>query len=136
MTQGSKTILLIDDEAPTRDFVCRILRGAGYIVLEGEGYDEALALHERYSEEIDLLLVDAALPGRNGFELAQTLRQARPGLQVLFTSGHVGAQLCRFYGMSPTDVHFLNKPFPAAELTERIRCILTPLGRSQKSASS
>ena len=136
MSQGSKTILLIDDEAPMREFVCRTLRGAGYRVLEGESYDDALALYEAHSKEIDLLLVDAALPDKNGFELARTLGQIRPDLKVLFTSGDVGSQLCRYYGMSSTDVRFLKKPFLAIELIERVRCVLTPGGRSFRKASS
>jgi DNA-binding response OmpR family regulator len=130
MSAGGKTVLLIDDEAPTRDFIGRVLRDAGYTVLEGSSYDEAVTLYQQYSEEVDLLLVDAALPERNGFELAASLHLIRPELIVLFTSGHVGSQLCRFYGMSPTDVHFLGKPFIAIELIERVKCLLMPRGRS------
>lgn len=126
MSQGSKTILLIDDEAPMRESIGRTLRNAGYLVLECASHDEALSLYETHSGEIDLLLVDAALPEKNGFELARALCRLRPALKVLFTSGDVGSQLCRFYGMSPTDVRFLKKPFLAIELLERVRCVLTP----------
>jgi DNA-binding response OmpR family regulator len=126
MSQGIKTILLIDDEAPMREFISRILRNAEYVVLEGSSYEEAVALFQAHSDDIDLLLVDAALPDKNGFELTRVLSQVRPGLDVLFTSGDVGSQLCRFYGMSPTDVRFLKKPFVAIELLERVKCLLAP----------
>jgi DNA-binding response OmpR family regulator len=136
MSQGSKTLLLIDDEATARAFICSTLGGAGYTVLEGESYDEGLDLHERHSKDIDLLLVDATLPTKNGFELARALRQRQPDLQVLFMSGDVGSQLCRYYGMAPTDVHFLKKPFLPIELIERVKCLLALPVRSFKSASS
>jgi DNA-binding response OmpR family regulator len=128
MSDRGKTILVIDDEAPTRDFIRGTLRNAGHRVLEGGNYDDAMALHQRYSKDIDLLLVDAALPDKNGFELARSLCQARPNLRVLLTAGHVGSQLCRFNGMSPTDVHFLEKPFLAIDLLERVKCVLAARG--------
>jgi DNA-binding response OmpR family regulator len=135
MSHGGQTILVIDDELPAREFICRALRKEGYRVLEGGSYDEAVALHEGWSEVIDLLLVDAALADKNGFELAQVLCEARPDLRVLLTSGLVGSQLCRFYGMSPTDVRFLQKPFLAVDLVERVRCLLAPRGRSCNTSS-
>lgn len=119
-----------------RESIARTLTGAGYVVLEGASHDEALSLYKTHSKEIDLLLVDAALPEKNGFEVARILCQIRPDLKVLFTSGDVGAQLCRYYGMSPTDVRFLKKPFLAIELVERVRCVLTPGYFSFKKASS
>jgi DNA-binding response OmpR family regulator len=136
MSQGGQAILVIDDEMSTREFISSALRNAGYRVLDGGSYEEALVLHEQCPEVIDLLLVDAALPDRNGFELARVLCQARPELRVLLTSGHVGAELCRFYGMSPTDVRFLQKPFLAPDLIERVRCLLAPRGRSCNLSSS
>jgi DNA-binding response OmpR family regulator len=137
MSQGIKTILLIDDEAPMRAFISQTLQSADYVVLEGADYNEAVALFQAHSDDIDLLLVDAALPDKNGFELTRVLSQARPGLVVLFTSGDVGAQLCRFYGMSPTDVRFLKKPFQPIELLERVKCLLAPgRGLSFGNASS
>jgi DNA-binding response OmpR family regulator len=137
MSQGIKTILLVDDEAPMREFISRTLRSADYVVLEGATCEEAVALFQAHSDEIDLMLVDAALPDRNGFELTRALSQIRPGVRVLFTSGDVGAQLCRFYGMSSTDVRFLKKPFLAIELLERVKFLLAPgAGLSFGSASS
>jgi DNA-binding response OmpR family regulator len=136
MSQGRKTILLIDDEAPMREFIVRTLSGADYNVLEGESYDQALASFEAHSKEIDLLLVDAALPGQNGFELARALCQVHPDLKVLWTSGDAGSKLCKYYGMATTDVRFLKKPFLAIELIERVRCILAPAVRSFKKSSS
>ncbi len=124
MLQKHKTILLIDDEAPQRAFMHRVLEDAGYNVLEGVDPDEALVIRRQYRGKIDVLVTDISLPGRNGFVLARTLLDTDPGLNVIFISGLAGAEICRYYGMATTDVHFLEKPFSAAELLRRVRQVL------------
>ena len=68
-------------------------------------------------------MIDVALPGKNGYELARTLLDTEPNLKVVFMSGHAGAELSRFYGMPVTDVHFLVKPFQAVDLLQRVKCV-------------
>jgi two-component system, cell cycle sensor histidine kinase and response regulator CckA len=124
MLQKHKTILLIDDETSQRTFMRRVLEDAGYNVLEGADYDEALVVHSQHKGKIDVLLTDISLPGRNGYELAKALLAIDPGLNAIFVSGLAGAEACRFHGMATTDVHFLEKPFNAADLLRRVRCVL------------
>jgi two-component system cell cycle sensor histidine kinase/response regulator CckA len=124
MLQKHKTILLIDDETSQRVFMRRVLEDAGYNVLEGADYDEALVMHDQHRGKIDVLLTDISLPSRNGYELARALIQMDPGLNALFVSGPAGAEACRYHGMATTDVHFLEKPFKAADLLRRIRGVL------------
>jgi DNA-binding NtrC family response regulator len=130
MIETHETILLIDDEASQRTFMRRILEDAGYKVLEGGDYHEALDIHNLNQGRIDVLLTDISLPGRNGYELGKALLGMNPGLQVIFISGPAGAEMCRFYGMAITDVHFLEKPFDAASLLERVRRVLEAGGPS------
>jgi DNA-binding response OmpR family regulator len=115
------TVLLIDDEASQRRFMRRILEDADYEVLEGADFNEALIIHRRYPETIDIVLTDVSLPGQNGYVLAKALLERQPGLSAIFISGLAGAELCRFYGMATTDLHFLEKPFTGAELLRRVR---------------
>jgi DNA-binding NtrC family response regulator len=124
MLQKHKTILLIDDEASQRTFMRRVLEDAGYSVLEGVDYHEALVIHNQHRGKIDVLLTDISLPGRNGYVLARALLDMDPGLNVIFVSGLAGAEMCQFYGMATTDVHFLEKPFNAADLLRRVRRVL------------
>jgi DNA-binding response OmpR family regulator len=124
MLQKHKTILLIDDEAPQRAFMRRVLEDAGYSVLEGADHDDALVIHRQYRGKIDVLVTDIALPGRHGYALARTLLDAEPGLNVIFISGLAGAEICRYHGMATSDVHFLEKPFNAADLLRRVRRVL------------
>jgi DNA-binding response OmpR family regulator len=120
MPQRKKTILVVDDEDAVRDLVRAMLTSAGYRVLPAKDFEDALTVFHQHEEEVDLLLADLSLPGRNGCELAETLQEKRPNLQVLFMSGLAGAQAARYHGLAITDVHFLAKPFQNAELLERV----------------
>ncbi len=101
-----------------------ILEDAGYSVLEGADYAEALAVHSQYRGKIDIVLTDVSLPGPNGYALVKALLEIEPDLKAIFVSGQAGAEACRFHGMATTDVHFLEKPLDAADLVGRVRHVL------------
>ena len=116
---------MIDDEAEQRELVRTILRPDAYTMLEASDYDEALAMQAAHLGEIDLVLVDVSLPGRNGYDLSKALLAVEPHLRLLFVSGYAGAELCKFFGLPTTDVHFLQKPVEPAELLGRVKFILS-----------
>ncbi len=124
MSEGCKTILLVDDEVSQREKMRRALRASGYRVVVAADYRTAMASFQQHSGVIDMLVTDLALPGKNGYELGLALRTVQPELKVLFISAQVGAELHRFYGMKSTDEHFLAKPFQPAELLRRVRYLL------------
>jgi DNA-binding response OmpR family regulator len=119
MMDSSRTALIVDDERLDVEFLKRVLTGAGFTVYGAASSDEAVRLFDFQNEEIDLLLVDVSLPGRNGVELAKELLKRKPNLRLLIASGHVGAEVIRFYGMQTTDRHFLQKPFTSTALLAR-----------------
>jgi two-component system sensor histidine kinase EvgS len=116
--------LVVDDEPLDVQFQRDVLESAGLVVLDAENYDTALAVFEGHKDEIDLLLVDVSLPGKNGVELAKELLRRKPALRLLFVSGHVGSEVIRFYGMKTTDQHFLQKPFSDKILLARVEEVL------------
>ena len=124
MTARNATILIVDDELPERKRMRGILRTADYEVIESRDYAEALALFQRRRDEIDMLLIDVSLPGNNGCELARASLEIAPNVKILLISGHTGAEVCRFYGIPATDVHFLEKPFRALDLLARVKYVL------------
>jgi DNA-binding response OmpR family regulator len=115
-----QTILLLDDEEIERSSARRILQDRGCKILEADSFKNALALFKRKRQAVDLLIADISLPDGNGCELALTMQHDKPDLRVLFISGHVGAEVCRFYGLDVTDLHFLRKPFQPAELVNSV----------------
>src|SRR4051794_20652052 len=123
--KDKKTILLLDDEATERANVSEILYAEGCNVLEADCCKDALLVFEANRDCVDLLLADIALPDGNGCELAFAMRHQKPDLRVLFISGHVGSEVCRFYGLDVTDEHFLRKPFRPSELVKSVERVLS-----------
>jgi DNA-binding response OmpR family regulator len=124
MTASPQTILIVDDELATRKHIRAALQGAGYRAIEASEYKEAAGIYERLHDEIDLLIVDVSLPDRNGCELAQVAQAIKPGVKILLISGQTGAEVCKFYGIPATDVHFLGKPFRGSTLLARVKYVL------------
>jgi DNA-binding response OmpR family regulator len=90
-------------------------------VLSAADGNEALALAGTHPGNLDLLLTDVMLPGKNGVELATELRRSRPGLRLLFVSGYSADVL----DSTPLEnVHFLPKPFGPEDLTRAVRAAL------------
>jgi CheY-like chemotaxis protein len=71
---------------------------------------------------IDLLLTDAIMPGMNGQQLADRLTALIPGLPVVFTSAYTRGVLTG--RQDDPRVAYLDKPFTAASITEKIRSVL------------
>ena len=119
------TVLLVDDEADDRELVRVALRSSGYTVLQADSFERCVAVFEANQSAVQLLIADISLADGNGCDLALALWKKKPDLKVLFVSGHVGAEVCRFYGLAVTDLHFLRKPFTARELAARVQQVLS-----------
>ncbi|MFI5889744.1 ATP-binding protein [Actinoplanes sp. NPDC051513] len=118
LTAGTGTILLVEDDPAVRRLSERILTTAGYQVLVGVDGENALEVARAHAG-IDLLLTDVIMPGMNGQELADRLTALRPGLPVIFTSAYTRGVLT-----DDLSAAFLDKPFTAAALTEKVRSVL------------
>lgn len=85
------TILLVNDERISRTLLRIALERRQHEVLEASSGRRALALVERRQAPIDLVVAELSLPGVDGLELAQALRQCYPALRTLFLSRSLGA---------------------------------------------
>ncbi len=82
-------ILVVEDEAIIRDFVCEILQEEGFATHAEETADAALTYLEAHHQDVSLLLTDILMPGAlNGADLANRVEERWPQMPVLITSGH------------------------------------------------
>jgi PAS domain S-box-containing protein len=82
-----EVVLIVDDEAPVRRAVARLLERHGYEVLQAEDGPRAVELL-RADARIKAVLLDQAMPSGPGATVAPKLRAARPDVSILFHTGH------------------------------------------------
>jgi len=121
--RGAEVILLAEDQDAVRNVCRRVLAESGHTVLAARDAAEAIALAGAYPDRIDLLVTDMIMPGRSGRELYTELCATRPGLPVLFMSGHTDDEMLRRGDLPPGNA-FLQKPFTGAELAAAVSAIL------------
>ncbi len=118
---GTETMLLVEDEAPVREFAVAVLRGHGYRVLQAGSGTEALEVWKWHSSRIALLVTDLVMPdGLGGVELAARLRQEKPTLRVVLTSGYANEALGEAF-QPPPGTHFMHKPYKPQVLAQTVR---------------
>ena len=121
--RGTETLLLVEDEPLILAIAANSCRALGYRVLAAAGGAEALRLADAEAAPIHLLVTDVVMPGMGGRELADRLRERRPGLKVLFASGHTEDAIVD-HGVLEAGLQFLQKPYTPSILAGRIREIL------------
>jgi signal transduction histidine kinase len=120
---GGETILVVEDESEVRSYLVETLHDLNYQVREAPDGVAALALFDSAPFRIDLLLTDIVMPGINGRELADALRQRQPSLRVLFMTGYSRNAIVH-QGRLDVGVSMLQKPLTQATLASKIRDIL------------
>ncbi|MGZ2258611.1 ATP-binding protein [Roseobacter sp. A03A-229] len=114
---NGQTILLVEDELQLLLMITDVVEDLGYTALTAKSGEQALALVED-GEPFDLLLTDVVMPGKiGGFELARRVRDIRPDIPVIYTSGYTGFTASE---MGKVQAPLLQKPSPPAELAEVI----------------
>ncbi|HTJ89066.1 MAG TPA: PAS domain S-box protein [Acidocella sp.] len=117
----NETVLVVDDEPFIRMLITETLADLGYRYIEAEDGLSGLKCLET-EQKLDLLITDIGLPGGlNGRQLADAGLLLRPGLKVLFITGHAHGAI---FGKDdlPPNVHILTKPFTLEQLK---KCIAT-----------
>jgi PAS domain S-box-containing protein len=116
-SRRSGTVLLVEDEPALLQLVRRMLEQLGFRVLDAARPAEALRIAAEADEPIHALLTDVLMPGMNGRELADRIREAHPSVRVFFMSGH-SEDIVADRGTIPGAVRFLPKPFGLEQLSE------------------
>jgi PAS domain S-box-containing protein len=109
-----RTVLLCDDQGSVRAMAARILRQNGYAVVEAEDGAAALAALREHGRPLDLILTDVAMYGGDEGELAKRAGELRPGVPVVFMSGHTERDTAE--PRTHSGKLLLGKPFRTLEL--------------------
>ena len=118
--EARQRILLVDDDADVREITAAILAERGYEVVEAGSGGSALDLLEREGAGIDLMLMDYAMPGMNGSEVAREVHARRPALPVLFLTGYADFAAFKEIG----EDHIVSKPFRDDDLLVKVQAML------------
>ena len=127
----TETILVVDDDPVIRNAVRRILETAGYRVLSAATPTEAIEFASSPDVPIHVLVTDISLLGVTGTQLARLLVGDRPGLRVLYISGHSEADSVPT-GRVGAGVAFLQKPFSLEALLQQVRALLDQTGTGEE----
>ena len=113
-------ILLVEDEPTLRHGLTDLLDSAGYAVVAlSDGHTAAARGSET---DIDMVVLDLALPGMDGLEVCRRLRAARPALGILMLTARVQED-DKVLGLSSGADDYVTKPFAVRELLARIEAL-------------
>jgi signal transduction histidine kinase/CheY-like chemotaxis protein len=116
---GGAVILLVDDDEAVREITATMLRASGYVVLEVGSGGAALDLLDE-EPNIALTLLDFAMPGMNGMEIARQVHSRFPTLPVLFITGYVDQTVLA----EIDETRIVKKPFVGEELVTKVNAAL------------
>jgi two-component system, cell cycle sensor histidine kinase and response regulator CckA len=117
---GYETILLVEDDPSVRAALRRMLDSYGYTVLLATNGEEAWQIFVERTDEIDLVLLDVAMPKLGGRELYDALKALRSEVGILFVSGHDEGRL-DIRALAEQGADLLSKPFRPDELAAAVR---------------
>jgi CheY-like chemotaxis protein len=112
-------VLVVDDDPANLLLTTRVLEKYGCRVLMAESPKKAITLFELYRELIDVMVTDVTMPGMNGYDLAEFLRNRNPQLPVLFMSASLDQESAVRRRFS-----IISKPFTFVDLINSVAAVL------------
>ncbi|ESE43012.1 response regulator [Shewanella decolorationis S12] len=123
LSAAKKSILIIDDELSMRNALKRALQSTPYTILFAQdGFQAGVKI---IAEKPDLILLDLSLPGLDGFEVIQFIRQRQDlaTLKILVLSGLSSTELVESIRLGADDA--IAKPFDNKDLLNRVNMLLS-----------
>lgn len=121
---GERVVLLVDDDSAVREVTAGMLKDLGYRVLEAGSGGAAFEMLD--SAHVDLALLDFAMPGMNGAEVAREIRIRRPNIPILFATGYADAAI----KADLSEDQILQKPFDDHQLAMKLAAALHRLSEA------
>jgi PAS domain S-box-containing protein len=116
---AGEAVLVVEDDSAVRSIISDVLRELGYSCIEAADGQAAIPMLMS-NTPLDLLITDVGLPGLNGRRIAETARQHRPNMKVLFVTGYAEAATGQAGFLEP-GMELMTKPFTLDALALKIR---------------
>lgn len=121
MSSSSGPILVIDDEKDICELVQLTLEGLGFEVLLAYSGEEGLQCIRSRGNEIQLIMLDLAMPGLSGVDVLGKISPEYPDIPIIVMSGYVNEK-AEVAALGAADV--LQKPFLLSDIEERVASVL------------
>jgi two-component system, cell cycle sensor histidine kinase and response regulator CckA len=123
LQKGKETVLIVDDEAVVLDVSEKSLKVLGYDVLTAGSGHGALEVFNNNVEKISLVILDMVMPDMDGGEVFDRIREMKPEIKVLLSSGYsINGKAAEI--MNRGCDGFIQKPFDILRLSKKLRDIL------------
>lgn len=119
-TEPAGTILLVEDDEDTRDYLTMMLQLAGFRVIPANDGKEAVQRYDAHHPEIGLVIMDVVIPACNGVESANLIHRRFPEAKVIFISGYEPECL----KIAPEKLPFFRKPLEPKSFVTTVRTML------------
>jgi PAS domain S-box-containing protein len=118
-----RTVLVVDDEDMVRSVCADMLRTLGCTPLLAADGDEAMRVYAAHRQDIHCVLLDLAMPKRDGIQVLRELQAVDPSVAVLFSSGYTYQDaVTRFTGLGVAG--FIQKPYDLHTLAHELQRVL------------
>ncbi len=118
MNEQAPTILIVEDELLVREAISTVLAEESFNILLASNGDEAVEIFIEHYEEIDLVLLDMQMPGKNGDDALEEMQFIDPDIKVIFVTG----VLVEWEELGAIGV--IQKPFLIREIITTVRKVL------------
>lgn len=117
---GTETILIAEDQQTSKDLARKVLERNGYRVIAASDGKQALRLFNENANRIDLVFLDLVMPGMSGHEAFTKMREVKPSLKAVFTTGY-SVNAVESNVADCTGLTVIAKPYTSSDVLRVIR---------------
>jgi len=117
---GTETILIAEDQQTSKDLARKVLERNGYRVIAASDGKQALRLFSENAKSVDLVFLDLVMPGMSGHEAFMKMREVKPNLRAVFTTGY-SVNAVESNVADCTGLTVIAKPYTSSDVLRVIR---------------
>ena len=129
-----KRILIVEDEAPIREFEAINLQRAGYETLEADCGETALEIFNSDAIGFDIVLLDIMMPGISGIDVCKEIRKKNDAVGIIMLTAK-SQEMDKISGLMTGADDYITKPFSPAELLARVDSLYRRVSRQSEKAT-